>query len=29
MGEHNDLVYMGLLGYSPQAIAVLSAEGVI
>jgi crotonobetainyl-CoA:carnitine CoA-transferase CaiB-like acyl-CoA transferase len=29
MGEHNDLVYGSLLGYSPQAIAALSADGVI
>jgi crotonobetainyl-CoA:carnitine CoA-transferase CaiB-like acyl-CoA transferase len=29
MGEHNDLVYRGMLGYSPQQIAALSADGVI
>jgi len=29
LGEHNDLVYGGLLGYTPQAMAELSAEGVI
>jgi crotonobetainyl-CoA:carnitine CoA-transferase CaiB-like acyl-CoA transferase len=29
MGEHNDLVYRGLLGYSPQHVAALSADGVI
>lgn len=29
LGEHNDLVYGGLLGYSPQAIAALRADGVI
>ena len=29
IGEHNDLVYGDLLGYSPRAIAALSAEGVI
>ena len=29
MGEHNDLVYGDLLGYSPQAIAALAADGVI
>ena len=28
LGEHNDLVY-GSLGYSPQAIAALRADGVI
>ncbi len=29
LGEHNDLVYGELLGYSPQAIAALRADGVI
>ena len=29
LGEHNGLIYGGLLGYSPQAIAALAADGVI
>lgn len=29
IGAHNDLVYGDLLGYSPQAIAALRADGVI
>lgn len=29
LGEHNDLVYGGLLGYSPQTIAAWRADGVI
>jgi crotonobetainyl-CoA:carnitine CoA-transferase CaiB-like acyl-CoA transferase len=29
LGEHNDLVYGELLGYSPQAIAALRADGAI
>jgi CoA:oxalate CoA-transferase len=29
LGEHNDLIYGRLLGYAPQAIAALRADGVI
>ena len=29
LGEHNDLVYGRLLGYSPETIAALRADGVI
>jgi hypothetical protein len=29
MGEHNQLVYGGMLGYSAKRIEALKAEGVI